>query len=133
MTQNTKISAQTLAFYMKNNFDRHSAFEKIFKIALRAEGSVISDDYATEMIKQLRNYAIANDGRMPPSFNQSAMRRLYLNLKAKKVDVSPRLEELLLFTMDKLKMDAEVADLCQGKEQQTDVHTYYMSEALLRM
>ena len=38
-----------------------------------------------------------------------------------------------MFTMDKLGMDAEVLDICDSMDTKTDVHNYYMSEALLRM
>ena len=85
------------------------------------------------MIKNLTNYSLKNQGRLPRSFTPSAVNGLYLKLKMGKVEISPRFEELLLFTMDKLGMDAEIVDLCDSQSQKTDTHTYYISEALLRM
>ena len=43
------------------------------------------------------------------------------------------MEELLIFTMDKFGMAAEVADICEQHQIKTDVHTFYLSEALLKM
>ena len=69
-----------------------------------------------KMIKTLRNYALKNDYRLPRSFTDHALNNLYLKIKMGSVEISPRLEELILFSMDKLGMDAEVVDLCDNKE-----------------
>ena len=70
LTQNTKISGKTLANYFTNHYDRASTFERVFKIALRADHTALGDEYMTETLKNLRNFALKNDGKLPRSFTK---------------------------------------------------------------
>jgi hypothetical protein len=58
LSQNTKISGKTLAHYFTNHYDRASTFERVFKIALRSDQTTIGDEYLTETLKSLRNFAL---------------------------------------------------------------------------
>ena len=114
LTSNTKLSGATVASYLRDNLDRPKTFERLFKIALRADGTPISDELCSGLIKSLRDYNLRNKGAMPRSFDKLSMSKLYLNLKSGQVEMSPKLEELVLFTMDKLGMDAEIFDHCDA-------------------
>ena len=122
-----------MAIYLGNNLDRSYSFERVFKVALRTDQSELGQEFVKAMTNKMRNYALKNNGKLPRSFKSEALNGLYLNLKTSQVKISDELEEFILFTMDKLGMDAEVVDICDNKAMKTDVHTYYLSEALLRM
>ena len=104
LTEHSKIDGQSLAKYLKNQFDRSSSFDRTFRTALRLQGTPLEKDFFTELMKELSGYTLQNMGKMPSSFTEKRLSDLYLRLKVSKTELSPAMSELLLYSLNKKKM-----------------------------
>lgn len=133
MSEHCKIDGRTVAKYLSNQFERPSSFDRTFRTALRLDGTPMADSFFKETMKQLNDFSLKNQNRLPGSFSQQKLNDLYLRLKVSGTSLSPAMSELLLFALSRQGMHQEVIDYCtaEGKEM-SDVEKYYLAESLLK-
>ena len=105
-------------------------------------GSQPSQQYTAEAIQALKGYQ-ATQKRLPRSFSEDNVRRLYIQTKELNQPISESTAEYLLFLFKSNGMAPESIDLCQnyhtmvkGYSSQedaklSDIRNYYLSDALL--
>lgn len=132
MTDHCKVNGKTVAKYLGNQFERPSSFERTFKTALRIDGTPMADNFFKEMMKQINDYSLRNQNRLPESFSEKRLRDLYLRLQLSETSMSPAMTEMLLSSMSRQGMHKEVVDFCSKKgKSMTDIEKYYLAESIL--
>ena len=136
MSENNHISGRVIAEYLGNQLENTSAFERLFKVALRLDRTTLSGEFFPELMHQLKEYQSKSQGQLPMSFTEKVMKDFYLKLRASKVDLSTDMSELLLFILSQNDMHYEVIDFCEHQKKlglQSDIHSYYLSESLFKL
>lgn len=113
------------------------------KVMLKLDlGSQPSQQYTAEAIQALKGYQ-ATHKRLPRSFSEDNVRRLYIQTKELKRPVSESTAEYLLFLFKSMGMAPESIDLCQNyhtmvkgyssheEAKLSDIRNYYLSDSLL--
>lgn len=139
----THINHSDIVKYISNHFDRNTSFAQLSKVMLKLDlGSQPSQQYTAEAIQALKGYQ-ATHKRLPRSFSEDNVRRLYIQTKELNTPVSESTAEYLLFLFKSNGMAPESIDLCQnyhtmvkGYSSQedaklSDIRNYYLSDSLL--
>lgn len=133
MSDHCKIDGRTVGKYLGNQFERPSSFDRTFRTALRLDGTPMAGPFFKEVMKQLNDYSLKNQNRLPGSFTKQKLNDLYLRLKLSGTSLSPAMSELLLVSLSRQGMHQEVIDYCTAEgKQMTDVEKYYLAESLLQ-
>ena len=86
---------------------------------------------------------LANKKRLPESFTEESVRKLYLEIKSSKFELEEKSAEFLLFVFKSLNMVAESIDLCSNYHSivkgysseedasKSEIRNYYMSDSIM--
>jgi len=92
----------------------------------------MEDAFFSELMQQLSGYALKNQNNLPGSFTENNLSDLYLRLKLSGSELSPAMNELLLFTLNRKQMHKEIVDFCSQQKNNSDINKYYLAESLLQ-
>lgn len=133
-SENNSLDVEDIARYFGTQFSQKQTLDKVFTVALRLDGTAHYKKFEDAMMKELKNYQARNHGAMPPSFDKSAVKKIYLKLRATE-KLNPEGSELMLYILKALHLNQEVIDYCtlSSAAATNNVKQYYMSEAMMQM